>query len=149
MPSQESDKENNLQVEIRDCTEADFDLIRKYIAEYELDDRQLQKKEFVVAHANNNLLGFGRVREYEGFSEMCSLGILANQRHKGIGKLVFDAMLKKAKLPSYLVCIIPHYFEPFGYRICENYPPQMKEKMDYCTDSLVVPENYVVMRKQG
>jgi len=36
----------------------DFNSIKKYIAEFELDDRALQINEFTVAYINNVLVGF-------------------------------------------------------------------------------------------
>ena len=131
----------------KDCTVEEFELIKKYIAEFELDDRNLQQKEFVTISDDSGLLGFGRVREYDGFSEMCSLGVLTRERSKGLGKLLSEAMIKKATQTTYLVCIIPSYFEPMGFKICHDFPPEILEKLNYCMDSLHVEEKYVVMRK--
>ena len=54
-------------LEATDCSTKDFELVKKYIAEFELDDRQLQQKEFVTLRDESGLLGFGRVREYADF----------------------------------------------------------------------------------
>lgn len=134
-------------LETRDCSAEDFELIKKYIAEFELDDRELQQNEFVTIHDQGLLLGFGRVREYEELSEMCSLGVILNERSKGLGKLLTQALIDKVNKPLYLVCIIPSFFEPFGFEICKNFPPEMQDKLDYCNSSLHVEEEYVVMRK--
>lgn len=131
----------------KDCTPEEFELVKKHIAEFELDDRQLQQKEFVTISDTSGLLGFGRVREYNGFSEMCSLGIIRSERSKGIGRLVSQAMIEKALNTIYLVCIIPAYFESMGFTICTDYPPEIQNKLNYCTDSLHADEEYVVMKK--
>jgi N-acetylglutamate synthase-like GNAT family acetyltransferase len=135
-----------LNIEITNCSATHFKLVKKYIKNFELDDRELKQKEFLVAISNGNLLGFGRIREHEGFSEMCSLGIIENAREKGIGKLISMALIKKATQSIYLACIIPNYFKALGFKVCRKFPEGMQQKLDYCTDSLPVPENYVVMK---
>lgn len=132
---------------IQPCSEADFEPVKQYVDELELDNRAMQAQQFLTLHdAQNRLAGFGRVREYQGFSEMCSLGILPGQRSRGLAKEMTAQMIKKATQTIYLVCIIPGFFEEFGFRICTTYPPEIQEKLDYCIGSLAVPEPYVVMR---
>lgn len=129
------------------CSAVNFELVKKHIAEYELDDRQLKQSEFVTLSDHTGLLGFGRLREYEGFTEFCSLGILAGKRSKGFGKLLCEVLIEKAPTTIYIVCVIPAYFEPMGFEICSEYPKEILDKLNYCTDSLHVEESYVVMRK--
>lgn len=129
------------------CSDKDFELVKKYIADFELDDRQLKQEEFLTLHENGILIGFGRVREFPDFSEMCSLGIIPDHRNSGSGKTLFKALIKKAKKTMYLACIIPSYFEEFGFTICSSYPKEMQEKLNYCTQNLIVEEAYVVMKK--
>jgi N-acetylglutamate synthase-like GNAT family acetyltransferase len=137
-----------MSTEIRNCTPADFELVKTYIREFELDDRQLRPEEFLILYVDGKFAGFGRVREHEGFSEMCSTGILPSERKKGYGALLLKALEKKARQPVYLVCIIPAYFEKLGFEICENYPEGMRDKLNYCITGLPVEEKYVVMRKR-
>ena|SRR6218665_1879710 len=132
---------------IQPCNESDFATVKQYVDELELDNRAMQAQQFLTLQdAQNRLVGFGRVREYQGFSEMCSLGILPAQRSNGLAKEMTAQMIKKATQAIYLVCIIPGFFEEFGFRICTTYPPEIQEKLDYCIGSLAVPEPYVVMR---
>ena len=58
-----------------------------------------------------------------------------------------QALIEKTNQTIYLVCIIPEYFENFGFTICNSYPEEINDKLKYCTESLVVPEKYVVMRR--
>lgn len=133
---------------IHTCTSAQFDTIKNYISKFELDDRSLNHEQFLVAILNNEILGFGRIREHENCSELCSLGVIEPERNKGIGKALTQALIAKAKQPLYLVCIIPEYFEPMGFSICDTYPSALQNKLYYCTNELVVPETYVVMKHQ-
>lgn len=104
------------------------------------------KHEFLVVTENHELLGFGRIRNYTNCSELCSLGVVEPERLKGIGKELVKQLILKAEQSLYLVCIIPEYFERIGFKIVTEYPPEMADKLNYCTAELVVPENYVVMK---
>lgn len=125
---------------------SDFELITKQIALLELDDRDLQAQQFLVAKKENALLGFGRIRKHPGCDEYCSLGILPNEQNKGMGKKITQAILLIATQPIYLVCIIPAWFKPFGFKVVKNYPSEIQNKLDYCNNALTVPEEYVVMK---
>ena len=124
----------------------DFDLIKKLIQQFELDDRDLHCNQFLVYKKNDELLGFGRIRKHNGCDEFCSLGVVESKRSTGIAKELILARLKIATQPVYLVCIIPEYFKPLGFEIVKDYPPEIANKLDYCTSELVVKEKYVVMK---
>jgi N-acetylglutamate synthase-like GNAT family acetyltransferase len=114
-----------------------------------LDNRALNKEEFLVAMSNNELVGFGRIRQRENCHELCSLGVIEPKRLQGIGKELVKALIKKSKTPLFLVCIIPSFFEPFGFCVVDEFPAQMQEKLNYCTSELIVPEKYIVMKYIG
>ena len=127
-----------------------FQEITRLIAQFELDDRALQSTQFLAAVSEGSLLGFGRIREYAACSELCSLGVVEPQRHKGIGSTLVQKLIQQAQQPLYLVCIIPGFFEPLGFKQTVAYPPALGQKLDYCRESLSVPEEYVVMKyEQG
>lgn len=127
-----------------------FSEITRLIGQFELDERGLQSTQFLVALSEDTLLGFGRIRNYDGCSELCSLGVVEPQRHKGIGSQLVQKLIQKAQLPLYLVCIIPEFFEPLGFKHTAEYPRELGEKLDYCREALSVPEEYVVMKyEQG
>lgn len=123
-----------------------FEQICQLIAALELDDRELHPRQFIVATSSGDISGFGRIRNYKTCSELCSLGVIEPQRHKGIGRLLVKSLVTKATQPLYLVCIIPRFFEPLGFRIIYQYPPEIRDKLEYCREALSVPEEYVVMR---
>ncbi len=134
-----------LNVIIQPCTSLQFEEIKKYISLFELDSRQLSAEQFLVAVKNNRLIGFGRIREYENCSELCSLGVIEPERNKGVGKALTQELIKKARKKLFLVCIIPEYFEKLGFEITYNYPNPIADKLNYCRNSLPVEENYVAM----
>lgn len=133
-------------MEIKIPAATDFELIRKYIAEFELDNRALDPAQFLAAYREGQLVGFGRIRPREGCDELCSLGVVTPYRRKRIGSALVKALVNKATQPLYLVCIIPEFFAPFGFSIVADYPAPLEEKRRYCVDELVVPEPYVVMK---
>lgn len=128
-------------------SDAEFKQVRQYIQAFELDDRELKKEEFCIASANGQLLGFGRLRRHADCTELCSLGVIESHRHHRIGTAVTQELIKRAKETIYLVCIIPDFFTPFGFHVVSDFPASIQQKLDYCRDSLPVPETYVAMKR--
>ena len=116
------------------------------MARFELDGRDMKDSEFLVAKAGEQLLGFGRIRVHSGCDEFCTLGIIESHRSTGIGKMIISAIIKASTQPLYLACIIPSYFEPYGFKIVHDVPFQMKAKLDYCNEALPTGDEYVVMK---
>lgn len=134
-------------LEIKECSEDQLEIVKTHIHQFELDDRSLHHSQFLLALQNNTIVGFGRIREHSGCSELCSLGVIEPERNKGVGLALVKALSRKAKKTVYLVCIIPQFFEKLGFKVCDTYPEELLNKLYYCTQELVVPESYVVMRK--
>lgn len=130
------------------CNSNHFVEVQDHIRQFCLDERGIQKEEFLTLSINSKLLAFGRIREHREVSEMCTLGVLENQRKKGYAKTLVSGLIQKATQPIYLVCTIPSFFESLGFYICEDYPDVIRDKLNYCIDSLSVKETYVVMTNQ-
>lgn len=131
---------------LRTPDQKEFEQICSYIKDFELDDRSLHPDEFVAAFRNSELVGFGRLRRHPDCLELGSLGVVTSYRRQGIGKAVVSELIDRANKDLYLVCIIPSYFAPFGFRTVQTYPAALENKLQYCSSELVVPENYVVMK---
>jgi N-acetylglutamate synthase-like GNAT family acetyltransferase len=131
---------------IQEASVQDFEKIKAYISLFELDNRDLDYRQFLVYKKGNNLLGFGRIRNYSNCDELCSLGVIEAERNKGIGKQLVKALIQKATSNLFLVCIIPQYFEGLNFKVTNQYPKDILEKLNYCTNSLVVEEDYVAMK---
>ncbi len=141
-------KQKNI-IYIEKAIEKEFPFIRKHIARLDLDDRKLNVDQFLVAKLNEKILGFGRIRKHKGCDEFCSLGVLEKHRNSGVAELLISERIKLATQPIYLVCIIPDFFKPLGFEIVETYPPEILDKLNYCSSELVVAEPYVVMNYKG
>lgn len=126
-------------------SEKEFEHICAYIAAFELDNRELLPEQFTVALRDKELVGFGRLRKHSDCTELCSLGVVTPYRRKGIGKAIVKELIRRNNDKLYLACIIPEFFAPFGFHVTENYPASMQNKLQYCTQQLVVPETYVAM----
>lgn len=134
-------------IRISQATNNDFDFIKEHVKKFDLDDREMNYAQFTIAKRNAKIVGFGRIRKHNGCDEFCSLGVLEDDRFNGVAKALIEARIKIATQPIFLVCIIPEMFEPLGFKVVTEYPPEMQNKLDYCTSELVVPEPYVVMKK--
>ena len=135
----------NPHIRITRAIEQDFDFIRQHIQLFDLDNRDLQFQQFVVAKLQDAIVGFGRIRKHKGCDEFCSLGIIEPDRNQGIAEALILARIELSTQPIYLVCIIPEFFEPLGFTIVTEYPPEILDKLNYCISELTVPEPYVVM----
>jgi N-acetylglutamate synthase-like GNAT family acetyltransferase len=131
---------------LRTPTVTEFQRIKDYITEFELDNRALKQEEFIAAFRNDELVGFGRIREYADCSELCSLGVVTLHRRQGVGKALVKALIEKAQSDLFLVCIIPDFFIPLGFAVTEIYPAAIRDKISYCTYELIAPEKYVAMK---
>ena len=132
-------------IHIAKATNHDFDFIKEHIQRFDLDNRNLEYQQFVIAKMDDALCGFVRIRKHNGCDEFCSLGILEAYRQQGIAEALILNLIKLSTQSIYLVCIIPHFFESLGFSIVTVYPPEIVDKLNYCTSNLVVEEPYVVM----
>jgi N-acetylglutamate synthase-like GNAT family acetyltransferase len=106
------------------------------------------KEQFLLAKNADALIGFARLRKHSSCDEYCTLGVLESERSQGIAKKITEAIIKKSTQDLYLVCVIPQYFENLNFKIVNEYPLELKKKLDYCLSELTVEENYVVMKHQ-
>jgi N-acetylglutamate synthase-like GNAT family acetyltransferase len=138
---------NNMQVNVADCNDEDFPLIKDYINRYELDNREMAPEQFLTVKGPNGLKAFGRVRAYGAFSEICSIGVLENKRGAGYGKKVTEALINRSVGPLYVVTVIPEFFKRMGFSLCSDYPREIADKLYYCLKDLPVEAEYVVLLK--
>ena len=106
--------------------------IRELIALFELDGAGFEIQQFIIAEKNGEIKGIGRVREHVDCSKACTLGILHEERKKGLALALMKDMIQKAQRKDslYLVCIIPEFFYPLGFEIVnEPWPEKIKEKL--------------------
>jgi len=134
-----------LLTEVRPCSENELTVIKYYISQLSLDSIELRHQEFLTARISDKIVGFGRIRNYSGCCELCSLGVLEEFRLKGIGRNLVSELVQKSEMPLYVVTVIPEFFRRFGFIETLTYPEAIAQKLSYCKSSLSVPESYHVM----
>lgn len=118
-----------MDVFVRPALESDIEKIKPYIDEYGLDNENLDYKQFYVAEAvstQNNLAGFGRIKQYGEIYELASVGVVEEYRGNGIGKKIVEKLI--SAIPSnevWITTIIPEFFEQFGFVEDENIPDEI------------------------
>lgn len=141
------DRENILH--IKTCPDTYFDQVKQYVDTFRLDNREMKANEFLIALIHDELVGFGRIREYGSCSELCSLGVVVPHSKKGIGTLLAKALILKAQKELYLATVIPAFFKRLHFDKVTCYPEALNDKISYCKASLTVPEEYCVMKHQN
>ena len=136
-----------MQLTLSQPTANEMPVIAGYVKEFVLDDEGMREQQFIISKNNDQVVGFGRLKNHNYFSELCTLGVVTEYRGKGIGKTLVNELIKKAAGKHiYVVCIIPTYFQKFGFEISEQYPDIIKKKYALCTQLFVVEEEYCVMK---
>lgn len=109
------------------------DEILKIIQQENLDKVNVHYSEFIIALKQKRIIGIGRIRKHAEINELCSLGILPEERGKGIGRAIVKALIEKANGEQlFLVSDIPSYFNKMGFYESEERPVQMVEKYERC-----------------
>ncbi|MBI5025301.1 MAG: GNAT family N-acetyltransferase [Nitrospirae bacterium] len=105
--------------------------ITKKITDFRLDDEDLNYRQFVVAVDGEEVIGFGRIRPHKEVYELGSVGVIENRRNQGIGKMIVEHLINIFPASDvYITTDLPGYFEKFGFRILENGPIELIEKLD-------------------
>jgi N-acetylglutamate synthase-like GNAT family acetyltransferase len=107
--------------------------IIKIIEQENLDKVNVNYSEFIIALKQQSIIGIGRIRQHAENKELCSLGIVPEERGKGIGRSIVKALIEKVNGENlYLVSDIPLYFNKLGFVITEERPVQMLDKLEQC-----------------
>jgi N-acetylglutamate synthase-like GNAT family acetyltransferase len=124
----------------------EFELVKKYVQDFWLDDTNMRIEQFRVLLKGNELIAFGRVRENPDATELCTIGVVQELRGKGYGSEITNALLKEVKRDAYIVTVIPDFFAKLGFKPVSEYPPSIQAKCNLCTSQYHVGEEYRVMK---
>lgn len=112
----------------------DLPFIRRGAAAWRLDDERLAARQFVVAvDEAGRRVGFGRVKPYEGFHELGTVGVAPRWRGRGVGELIVRRLIRD--FPDRVVWITTDliaYFERFGFRLRARGPLELGAKIRDC-----------------
>jgi len=129
-------------------TTIDWGIIKDLIKEYRLDDNNLSIDQFIIVKNEQTLLGFGRLKKHLDCDEVSSLGVLPQNRNKGVGKIIIEELVKQAAKNIYIVTIIPDYFVKLGFEKTCQFPASMMTKQNDCKDVCGCDSPTVMMLKK-
>ncbi|MBI3500727.1 MAG: GNAT family N-acetyltransferase [Bacteroidetes bacterium] len=132
---------------IRSAAEKELPVIERLARSFDLDWENVSWKQFLVAMKGNRIIGFGRLRSYEKFSEVATVGVIPEERNKGIGSSIVKELLRLEPKEIFVTCVIPHFFERLGFTPVKQYPPVLQKKVDFCKCYNFSEEEIFVMRK--
>jgi N-acetylglutamate synthase-like GNAT family acetyltransferase len=131
---------------IRQPTESEFERVKKYARQFNLDDENMGIKEFKVLLHDNKLAAFGRLKVHKDATELCTLGVVEEFRGKKLGETFVRDFIANAKQDIYVVTVIPAFFSKMGFKEVKEYPASIKEKTEMCGTKHHVDETYVAMK---
>jgi N-acetylglutamate synthase-like GNAT family acetyltransferase len=123
---------------IEEAQVADMPLIEAAVRRMKLDGERLAVEQFIVARDGDRLLGFGRIKPYEGsVYELGTVGVLEEARGHGVGASLVEELIRR--FPSedvYITTDLVDWFQRFGFSALAEVPPVLQEKLTRVCASL-------------
>src|SRR5688572_26280351 len=118
-------------ITIRPATQADMSLLELLSKKFDLDCENMSWEQFVTAKRENEIIGFGRLRKYSGCTELATVGVVPQERKKGIGIAIVNELIRTGPNEIFVTCVIPDFFTRFGFKTVKEYPPVLQKKVDF------------------
>ncbi len=134
---------------IKKAEKKDWAYIKEKLKAYALDRKNANWDQFFVAGMEGKTVGFGRIIDRSGISELASLGVDYYYRKKGVGKALLVFLIKEAKRvhpknPIYGVTHRPGFLAPFGFQEVEKAPAALEYKKYH--ECILNPSKIKIMR---
>ena len=123
---------NLIEMKIRNAIRGDLPKIFSLAEKFDLDHRNMQTKNFLIAEEKEKIMGIVQLRKFKSGYELCSLGVEKKHQKQGIGSKLVKALLKGVKGKIYLATIKPKYFSKLGFVKTEDFPRFMIKKSEWC-----------------
>ena len=117
---------------IAPSSEKDFEVVAQLAKSFDLDFEDVFWKQFLVAKKGEGIIGFGRLRNYSGCTEVATVGVINSERGKGLGTLIVNELIRMGPKEIFVTCVIPKFFSRFGFQQIKQYPPVLQKKVDFC-----------------
>jgi N-acetylglutamate synthase-like GNAT family acetyltransferase len=105
--------------------------IRDCVTRFRLDGEDLEPEQFLVVRDRDGIIAFGRIKPYgAGVYELSSVGVIYGRRNRGLGEAMVRELIRR--FPSDMVYVttdLTSYFERLGFRIDENPPAVIRDKV--------------------
>lgn len=128
------------------ATEADLNEIIGLARSFDLDMEDVTWQQFLLVKHNNRILGFGRLRPYPVCTEIATVGVVPEERNKGIGSALVKELIRIGPNEIFVTCVIPGFFSRLGFEAVKQYPPVLQKKVDFCKCYNFKDEQIFVMR---
>lgn len=106
--------------------------IRALIRREHLDPFNVHWQNFLVAEANDQIIGIGQVKPFPGARELGSLAVVPEYRRSGVGGAIIHALVARESGPLVLFCLAfrERYYAKFGFRraMLHDVPGSLKAK---------------------
>jgi N-acetylglutamate synthase-like GNAT family acetyltransferase len=111
-----------------------METINEIALRFDLDSNDMEASQFIVAEEDGHIAGFGRLWQHNDCLELGTIGVVEEDRGKGLAKKIIRSLLKKTgDKDVYLTTLIPDFFEQFGFKKLDTPPPQsMIRKAAWC-----------------
>ncbi|MFI5163646.1 MAG: GNAT family N-acetyltransferase [Bacteroidia bacterium] len=129
------------------ASESDFPVITRLAKSFDLDCEEMLWNQFIVAKNNNSIIGFGRLRSYTYCTEIATVGIVSEERHKGLGADIIKELIRSGPPEIYVTCVIPEFFGKLGFQTVKEYPSVLQKKVDFCKLYDFSEEQIFVMKR--
>ena len=128
------------------ASDKDMSEIERMAKKFYLDVQEMSWEQFIVAKNDNEIIGFGRLRNYPECSEVATIGVLVEERKKGAGTAVVNELIRIGPKEIFVTCVIPSFFSKLGFHIVKKYPPVLQKKVDFCKSYDFKENQIFVMR---
>lgn len=123
---------NSTDVLVSPASEKDMPVIEHLAKSFDLDCEDLSWKQFVVAKNNDAIIGFGRLRSYPDCTEVATVGVVPEERNKGVGTAIVNKLIQIGPKEIFVTCVIPNFFSRLGFETVKQYPSVLQKKVDFC-----------------
>jgi N-acetylglutamate synthase-like GNAT family acetyltransferase len=132
---------------LRPANEYELPLILRAAAAFDLDVQCPNYRQFMVALKENAVVGFGRIIQHSGFSELATLGVIAEEQGKGIGSQLVRALAERVHHePLYIVTVLPIFFERLGFQASDASLVEFIPKIRFCEAFGFTPDEIKLMQ---
>ena len=143
----------NSELVIQVASQKELHTIKDLAKKLDLDCEDLDWSQFIIVKRKGKIIGFGRLRKYsynnnqpEECFEIATVGVIDEERKRGIGSIIVKELIKKAPSEVFITCVIPDFFKKLGFHLVKQYPSVLQKKVDFCISYDYKPEEVFVMR---